>query len=93
MTEKVEIAEPPSLPSAPSDYSMRFEDERSNIFRLYFNRLTQTLRTMQDRLVDREVVNFQPIAEPSSPAEGDVYFDETSKKLRCYDGTTWNNLF
>lgn len=37
---------------------------------------------------------FIPLsADPSNPEEGQVYFNSTSNKLRCYDGTTWNNLF
>ena len=30
---------------------------------------------------------------PTSPVAGQVYFDSTLNKLRCYDGTSWNNLF
>jgi hypothetical protein len=38
-------------------------------------------------------VNYTPIATPSSPSAGDVYYDSTSNKLRCYNGTSWNDLF
>jgi len=30
---------------------------------------------------------------PSSPSAGDIYFDSTSSKLKCYDGSTWQNCF
>jgi len=30
---------------------------------------------------------------PSSPAKGDIYFDNTLNKLRVYDGTTWQNCW
>ena len=30
---------------------------------------------------------------PSTPVQGQVYFDTTSNKLRCYDGTAWNDLW
>jgi hypothetical protein len=30
---------------------------------------------------------------PVALSEGVVYFDTTSKKLRCWDGTAWQNLF
>lgn len=30
---------------------------------------------------------------PLSPQAGQVYYDSTLNKLRCYDGTSWNNLF
>lgn len=38
-------------------------------------------------------VRFIPLASaPSGVAAGDVYFDSTLGKLRCYDGSTWQNL-
>jgi hypothetical protein len=41
----------------------------------------------------KDVININPSATPSSPVKGDVYFDSTSNKLRCYDGSSWNDLF
>lgn len=39
-------------------------------------------------------VRFVPLASPPSGAEpGDVYYDGATNKLRCYDGTNWNDLF
>lgn len=39
-------------------------------------------------------VRFVPLATaPSGPEAGDVYYDSTTNKLRCYNGTTWNDLF
>ena len=38
-------------------------------------------------------VRYQPMATPGTAQAGDVYYDSTSNKLRCYDGTTWNDLF
>lgn len=32
-------------------------------------------------------------AAPASPATGTIYFDSTTNKLRCWDGTLWQNLF
>lgn len=44
-------------------------------------------------LKDGGQLNFRPIgAAPSSPSEGDVYMDGALKKLRVYNGTTWDNL-
>lgn len=40
-----------------------------------------------------EVLNLPPRAEPASAAAGDVYFDSTTSKLRCFDGTLWQDLF
>lgn len=40
-----------------------------------------------------EVLSLPARAEPTTGIAGDVYFDSTSSKLRCYDGTLWQNLF
>jgi hypothetical protein len=32
-------------------------------------------------------------ADPASPVAGDVYYNSTTNKLRCFDGTIWNDLF
>lgn len=37
---------------------------------------------------------FEPQASaPTSPSTGSVYFDSGTGKLRCYDGTSWHDLF
>lgn len=38
-------------------------------------------------------LNYVPMATPASAVAGDVYYDSTSNKLRCYNGTSWNDLF
>jgi hypothetical protein len=39
-------------------------------------------------------LRFRPAnSAPSSPLTGLVYFDNGTKKLRCWDGTAWNDLF
>lgn len=38
-------------------------------------------------------VKFTPQTTPGTPAAGDVYYDSTTNKLRCYNGTIWNDLF
>jgi len=41
-----------------------------------------------------DVMRLQPRATaPGSPAKGDIYFDSSDDKLKCYDGTAWQNLF
>ena len=48
----------------------------------------------QQLRIRRGAINFQPkSAAPASPAEGDVYYDSVLQKLRCYNGTIWNDLF
>lgn len=41
----------------------------------------------------QDVMRIEPSAAPSSPGAGDIYFDSTTNKLRCHDGTSWNDLF
>jgi hypothetical protein len=39
-------------------------------------------------------VRFFPLAaDPAGAETGDVYYNSTSNKLKCYNGTTWNDLF
>lgn len=40
-----------------------------------------------------DVLALPPRAEPSAPATGDLYFDASLSKLRCYDGSLWQDLF
>lgn len=39
------------------------------------------------------VAHITPTTTPGSPTEGDCYWDSTLHKLRCYDGTIWNNAW
>jgi len=41
----------------------------------------------------RDVLRLTPSATPANPVGGDIYFDSTTNKLRCYDGSAWKNLF
>jgi len=46
------------------------------------------------RIKNEGQVRFYPLASaPASAEKGDVYYDSTTDKLRCYNGTTWNDLF
>ena len=40
-----------------------------------------------------DALRLEPSTEPASPAAGDIYFDSTTSKLRCHDGTIWQDLF
>ena len=39
------------------------------------------------------ILQLAPRTTPGTPTKGMIYFDSGTNKLRCYDGTTWNNLF
>ena len=54
----------------------------------------QTAGAERLRVKSTGQVRFVPLAAaPGSPEAGDVYYDSTTNKLRCYNGTTWNDLF
>jgi hypothetical protein len=39
-------------------------------------------------------IRYVPLSSaPDSPEAGEVYYDSSLNKLRCYNGSTWNNLF
>jgi hypothetical protein len=44
-------------------------------------------------LRDTGAWNFVPQAQPATAVAGDVYYSSSTNKLRCYDGTIWNDLF
>lgn len=48
---------PPSLPLATNEYERRYQDQYSNVLRLYFNRLQNALSTLFNRLGGR-FLNF-----------------------------------
>jgi hypothetical protein len=40
------------------------------------------------------VMRLEPISTaPDNPCEGDLYFDSSTHKLRCYDGSSWQDCF
>ena len=40
-----------------------------------------------------KILTIQPSDTPASPQEGDIYMDQTTHKLRCYDGSNWHDLW
>jgi hypothetical protein len=40
-----------------------------------------------------DAMRLEPTSTPASPSAGDLYFDSTTNKLRCYDGTLWQDCF
>ena len=53
--------------------------------------LTHTL-TVGGSVKLSEVLHITPGTAPTTPAEGDVYYDSTLKKLRVFTGSVWENL-
>lgn len=49
--------------------------------------------TPQRKVHIGDALRLEPGTLPSNPAAGDLYFDATTHKLRCHDGTVWQDLF
>lgn len=45
------------------------------------------------RLKSGGQLRYVPQSTPASAESGDVYYDSGTNKLRCYNGSTWNDLF
>jgi hypothetical protein len=52
-----------------------------------------TNNTERMRIKANGSVRYIPMATPASAEAGDVYYDSSTNKLRCYNGTSWNDLF
>lgn len=39
------------------------------------------------------LLTVTPSLAPTTPTTGDIYFDSFAAKLRCYDGSIWQDLF
>lgn len=83
----------PALPLASFDYNQSQQDQYTNVLRLFFNRMVTSLNLTIDRVNAPEVITFAPTTEPANPEAGWVYYDSGTNKLRCYNGTIWNDLF
>jgi hypothetical protein len=46
-----------------------------------------------DVVTINDVLKLAPTTAPSSPTAGMIYFDQNTSKLRCYDGSQWNDLW
>jgi hypothetical protein len=71
---------------------------QSNPFYLYTdgnrNFIFQDSGTERFTIKGTGAIRFVPMASaPASAAAGDVYYDSTTNKIRCYNGSAWNDLF
>jgi hypothetical protein len=55
------------------------------------NSITET--NLKGKVNIDQVLHLKPGTAPASPSEGDIYMDATSHKLRCWDGTSWQDLW
>ena len=46
-----------------------------------------------DALESPSSITLTPGAAPGSPTAGMIYYDSTANKLKCWDGTAWNDLW
>ena len=93
MLSPIATPEPPVLPVPPIEYSRTYEDQRTNITRLFFNRLIKTVRATVTQAQSPTLIKYTPTTAPANPEAGWVYYDSGTNKLRCYNGTIWNDLF
>jgi len=42
-----------------------------------------------DMPIKKSYIDFIPLDSPPEPVEGRVYYDNTEKKLKYYNGTEW----
>jgi len=40
-----------------------------------------------------DVLSLTPGTAPVTPSEGDIYYDSAAHKLKCHNGTAWQDLF
>lgn len=60
----------------------------------FSTRVNGGFMTKRLRIKSTGQARFVPLlSAPASPEAGDVYYDSSTNKLRCYNGTTWNDLF
>jgi hypothetical protein len=80
-----------------SDFLVRIKTSVSDIYNSVGNLTLSTGGgggTERVRVKNTGQLRFVPLAaDPSGAEAGDVYYNSTDNKLKCYNGTTWNDLF
>jgi len=87
-TEVTLLKGPAAGPEIKARWSSGTADRQLKIGRVdNLNNFTEHVRS------DDNGWRFIPTTAPSSPSAGHVYYDSGTNKLRCYNGSTWNDLF
>ncbi len=47
----------------------------------------------QQKLHVSGIMRLEPVDEPATAGEGDIYYDKNTHKARCYDGSAWHDLW
>lgn len=55
--------------------------------------LDDTVNFFGNKHTIENILRLTPRSQPSTAIAGDVYYDSTTNKLRCFNGTIWNDLF
>jgi hypothetical protein len=85
-------ATPPNLPLAPTEYERRYQDQLNNVFRLYFNQLSNP-GDMGGATLNLDLNTLPTEADLPTLRLGDVYRDTqdgvqaTSQMLRIKTST------
>ena len=79
----------------PSFPGQVFFDSGSNNSSALIFRTAPASTTLTERMRVKAngSVRYTPMTQPATAEAGDVYYDSGTNKLRCYNGTIWNDLF
>ncbi len=66
------------------------EKNTSHVIHIPFR--TGTLARLED-FKNLKNIRLRPYSPPVNPQRGTIYFDNATNKLRCYDGSTWHDLY
>jgi len=69
------------------DFSIKVSEDGA----IWFTALTAT--GADGHVQIDQVLRLAPGPAPATPTAGDIYFDDATSALRCFDGTAWQDLF
>jgi hypothetical protein len=67
---KIQVTSPPALPLSPVEYSSSYQDQYSNILRLFFNSLQSNLTQLSNTEIIPATTNYLVAALPSASVSG-----------------------